>query len=48
MAVALGVVLGGEAYAVAVAGPLARMEPVEKQHAKTLKAAIAQMVAQTG
>jgi len=48
MAVALGVVLSGEAYAVAVAGPLARMEPMEKQHAKTLKAAIAKMVAQAG
>ncbi len=46
MAVARAVVLGGETYAVAVAGPLSRMEPLETRHVKALGQAIAQMNAQ--
>ncbi len=45
MALARSVMLGGECYAMAVAGPLARMEPLEQRHAKALSAAIAHMSA---
>lgn len=40
MAIASSVRLGGEDYAVAVAGPLDRMEPAIPRHAKALRAAI--------
>jgi len=43
MAVARAVRLGGETYALAVAGPLTRVEPQEARHVKLLGAAIAQM-----
>ncbi|CAN5446720.1 IclR family transcriptional regulator [soil metagenome] len=48
MAIARSVMLGGETYAVAVAGPLARMEPLEAKHVKSLATAVAQMQAQAG
>ncbi len=48
MALATSVMLGGETYAVAVAGPLARMEPQEARHAKALAASVAQMLAVAG
>ncbi len=44
MALARAVTLGGEVYAVAVAGPLARMESHEAQHARQLIAATQQML----
>jgi len=43
VAIASSVRLGGEDYAVAVAGPLERMEPAIPRHAKALKAAIEAM-----
>ncbi len=45
MAEAMAIVLGGECYAVAIAGPFARMEPQEQRHAKALAAAVKQMSA---
>jgi hypothetical protein len=42
-AVARAVQLGGEDYAVAVAGPLQRMEPMMERHAKLLSAACVRM-----
>lgn len=48
MAVARPVQLGGETYAVAVAGPLARMAPLESRHLKALGKTIDQMLVQAG
>jgi DNA-binding IclR family transcriptional regulator len=48
MALARSVMLGGETYAVAIAGPLARMEPLEAKHVKSLAAAVAQIQGQAG
>lgn len=47
-AVARAVPLGGEDYAVAIAGPLSRMEPAMERHARLLTATSAKMVAATG
>lgn len=47
-AVARAVQLGGEFYAVAIAGPLSRMEPVLEKHARLLAATVAELVAATG
>lgn len=45
MALACSVVLGGETYAIAVAGPLSRMESKELKHAKALALAVRKMQA---
>ncbi len=46
-AVARAVLLGGEHHAVAIAGPLVRMEPMLEKHARMLAAASAEMEAAT-
>lgn len=47
-AVARAVQLGGEAYGVAIAGPLSRMEPMLEKHARLLAGAVAELQAAVG
>jgi len=48
MAVARGIVLGGEHYAVAIAGPLSRMQPRLQSHSRALLATLDSLSAEVG